>query len=128
MVPVLCATSVPGGTPAGMPALNCCRLSIAIISRVDAGDTARPSRMASNNVASPAAVVVLFWPALNAGVSSTLRLTSMPPAPRAVTVARILSMPSASISRLVVRLLLTVIIRSHASRSVRRCPMTLYVS
>ena len=123
MVPVLCAVGVPGGRPAGMPSLNFWRFRISSISLSAAALTAFSCPIFSNRTRSARAVVALFNPLSNALESSTPRSTFIPSAPSFVTVARMFSTPSFSISRFAAKLLLTVIISSFNRRSVIGLPM-----
>src|SRR6267378_1560291 len=84
--PVLCATAMPGGRPAGIRSLNVWRFRIAIISPLDALSTARPCARASISASSARAVVVLLSPFSNALLSSTPRSTCIPVAPSASAV------------------------------------------
>ena len=125
MLPVLCATSTPSGTPEGIASWNFCRFRIATISASALRLTASPFASFSISTASAAAVVVLFSPLSKAFWSSTPRSTTMPLAPSRSTVVRTFAAPTRSISRFAAKLLLTVIITSHNWRSVIVLPTAL---
>ena len=63
MEPVLCATGVPAGTPAGISSLNSCRSRISFMRVPEAGLTASLRSMPSRRIARSADVVVLLRPA-----------------------------------------------------------------
>jgi len=115
--PVLCATRVPGGKPAGISSLNSCCINVSRIAAVAFGEATCPRSSAAMSFPSPRAVVVLLRPARNAGMSSTPRRTTTPEPPRlrAKDVTRVGS--SRSIRTFVARLLDRTIIRRLSSRS-----------
>ena len=125
MLPVLWATGVPGGRPAGIASLKRCRFRISIICRLASASTASSRAIRSISTISARAVVELFRPLAKALLSSTPRRTIIPPAPIPSTVRWTFGAPSRWISRLVAKFELTVIIGSHSSRSVIVCPIRL---
>jgi hypothetical protein len=94
MLPVLLATLVPGGMPAGIPARNCCRLRMFSMIALDESEAARPWAMAAISTARSRAVVVLLSPRSYAFWSSTPRRTTIESAPRRRADAWIADAPS----------------------------------
>ena len=119
MLPVLCATGVPGGSPAGIASLNFCRFRIATISASD--DRRRPpcrAAMLLEQHQQPARRRRVVQPLVERLLILDAAQHLHAVGAERVTVRRMLSTPSFSISRFAAKLLLTVIIGSQSCRSV----------
>ena len=121
MLPVLCATAVPAGSPAGIASLNFCRLRISIIS----ASAARSHRLARSRAveAASAGRARSSCCSVPCRTPSGLPRRAAPACRRRrarVTVARMFSTPSFSMSRFAAKLLLTVIIASQSCRERHR--------
>ena len=126
MLPVLCAMRVPGGNPAGICVLNACCSRMPSMSAVAVLSPTCRECSAMNSATRSLAVVTLFMPFRNAGVSSTPRNTTVFLAPRSRASAVIFAGSSNVISVFVARLLECVIMRSASQRRATSCPTRAY--
>ena len=115
MVPVLCATGVPAGSPAGIAVVELLPLQdrdhLRVRLRADGLARARASAAARERRAPSSCC---SGPCRTPSDPRRRAAPSMPSAPSRVTVLRMFSTPSRSISRFAAKLLLTVIIASHS--------------